>query len=253
MPSYNSIVVSNQKIYNSPWFQRNITAKIPPVQDIDEEVSNLITSLVSDADNLRVPTSSAVYDFVLSKLRETVSDIAIIEDTENYFESPYIKDILYELYHKIRDLSNPIFNYKSSYARTVHEIYHNLNSEFISYNVFVKDEESNLYKNDNVPCVLIDNNLLKIESRTPINIKASILARDNVLNVTYNYKSNELKKLHIIDHNLNSEFITCDMFVKDEETNTYKNDSVSYSLLDNNTISVESHIPINIKAIISKL
>jgi len=77
----------------------------------------------------------------------------------------------------LREYLNSVFDsyiYKSTVSATTHTIVHNLNSDHLEYSVLVFDPELNLYKNDLVSIIEIDNNTLQVESNEPINIKVSI-------------------------------------------------------------------------------
>lgn len=66
----------------------------------------------------------------------------------------------------------------------------------------------------------------------------------------FKYISPEPLLSHIIKHNLNSEFISCEVLVRHGDV--YKNDTLSITHLDLNTVVVDANEPINIKAIIKK-
>lgn len=68
----------------------------------------------------------------------------------------------------------------------------------------------------------------------------------------YTYKSTEPSIEHLIEHNLDSEFISCETLLK-EEDGSYVNFIVSFKHLDNNRILIESeNDPIDIKVILKK-
>lgn len=205
MPSpYYSVVPRSQKPYATPWFQQQYSDN--PIS-IEEELENAISQLVIENDISRVPSSDAIYKFLLTKLRSVVltSDPNVFQE-QNTFIEPIVSsanvDMINNVNNNLLPNSNSIKNYLNTVLATFNDdiintirsaitssysyvsdqaqpsfmITHNLNTTAITYNLLVKDELNNIYKNDMVSVSEVDNNNLLIEATIPINIKITVVA-----------------------------------------------------------------------------
>lgn len=205
MPSpYYSVVPRNQKPYATPWFQRQYSDT--PIS-IEEELENAISQLVIENDISKVPSSDAIYKFLLTRLRAVVltSDPNVFQEQNTFMEpivSPanvdmlnsannnlipnttsiknYLNTIVSNLNNDIIDTIRTVltnsYSYTSTQAQTSFMITHNLNTTAITYNLLVKDELHNIYRNDMVSVSEIDDNNILIEATIPVNIKITIVA-----------------------------------------------------------------------------
>jgi hypothetical protein len=205
MPSpYYSVVPRNQKPYATPWFQRQYS---DTQLSIEEELENAISQLVIENDISRVPSSDAIYKFLLTKLRSVVltSDPNVFQEQNTFMEpivSPanvdminnannnlipnttsiknYLNTIISSLNEDIigtiRTALTNSYSYTSTQPQTSFIITHNLNTTTITYNLLVKDELHNIYRNDMVSVSEIDDNNILIEATIPVNIKITIVA-----------------------------------------------------------------------------
>lgn len=205
MPSpYYSVVPRNQKPYATPWFQRQYSDT--PIS-IEEELENAISQLVIENDISKVPSSDAIYKFLLTRLRAVVltSDPNVFQEQNTFMEpivSPanvdminsannnlipniasiknYLNTIVSNLNDDIIDTIRTVltnsYSYTSTQAQTSFMITHNLNTTAITYNLLVKDELHNIYRNDMVSVSEIDDNNILIEATIPVNIKITIVA-----------------------------------------------------------------------------
>jgi len=202
--SYYSLVPIEQKPYATlwPWYQKPCTDD--PIV-IQEQLESFITQIVSEGELAKAPSANAIFH----ALTQTIYNLARV-NSENTFEqkntfnvpveSPTNIDINDLNNNKLvpnaesiktylstaslgvdtetlREYLNSVFDsyiYKSTVSATTHTIVHNLNSDHLEYSVLVFDPELNLYKNDLVSIIEIDNNTLQVESNEPINIKVSI-------------------------------------------------------------------------------
>lgn len=82
-----------------------------------------------------------------------------------------------------------------------------------------------------------------------LSIEENAILQDyiNSLFTSYFYKSTNASYVHTIFHNLNSDNVEYNVLVLDEDLNLYKNDLVSVTELDINTLQIESNEPVNIK------
>lgn len=201
---YYSVVPRSQRPYATPWFQRQYADR--PLS-IEEELENAISQLVIENDISRVPSSDAIYKFLLTKLRSVVltSDPNVFQEQNTFLQpmlSPVNVDMLNNANNELIPNTNSIKNYlntvltslngdiidtirtalTNSYsyisvqAQSSFIISHNLNTTAITYNLLVKDELNNIYRNDMVSVSEIDNNTLLIEATIPVNIKITIVA-----------------------------------------------------------------------------
>jgi hypothetical protein len=209
---YYSVVPRNQKPYATPWFQRQYS---DTQISIEEELENAISQLVIENDISRVPSSDAIYKFLLTKLRSVVltSDPNVFQEQNTFMEpinapanvdminnandnlipnsnsiKNYLSDIITSLnsdlvgYIDNLIISNEAVNYvfTSNEANTTFLIQHNLNSQNVLFNVQVLDENTMSYKNDIVHVEILDNNSLLVETNIEVRIKIIVIAIKNV-------------------------------------------------------------------------
>jgi hypothetical protein len=209
---YYSVVPRNQKPYATPWFQRQYS---DTQISIEEELENAISQLVIENDISRVPSSDAIYKFLLTKLRSVVltSDPNVFQEQNTFMEpinapanvdminnandnlipnsnsiKNYLSDIITSLnsdligYIDNLIISNEAVNYvfTSNEANTTFLIQHNLNSQNVLFNVQVLDENTMSYKNDIVHVEILDNDSLLVETNIEVNIKIIVIAIKNV-------------------------------------------------------------------------
>lgn len=201
---YYSVVPRSQRPYATPWFQQQYSDT--PIS-IEEELENAISQLVIENDISRVPSSDAIYKFLLTKLRAVVltSDPNVFQEQNTFMEpivSPanvdminnvnnnllpnsssiknYLNTVLTNLnddiINTIRSAITNSYSYISTQLQTSFIITHNLNTTALTYNLLVKDELNNIYRNDMVSVSEIDNNTLLVEATIPVNIKITVVA-----------------------------------------------------------------------------
>lgn len=134
MTSSVSTVLQDQIVYATPWYQRMYSTNPP---SLDDEIENRIIQTVTSGEISRVPSSNAVYEFLSVQT------------------------------------SHRSFTIKTTELSTSHTILHNLNSEFLLYNILVWNGHQ--YVSGSVNVIELDVNTLIIESAEPINIKVTII------------------------------------------------------------------------------
>lgn len=281
--SYYSLVPRNQKPYATPWYQRTFV-DIPV--SLEEELENAITQLISENDISRVPSADAIYKYLYQRLRNTIlADSSNVFTANNTFSLPItsetsinfnleangnllpnvnsIKDYVTNLITgEIPDLNayvnnlinaaiNNSFTYISSAPLQNHIILHNMNSTYIIYNVLIFDITTGAYKNDVFTALEVDSNTLVIELETPQIIKVIItrILTDHDKNFTYT--STEASTTHLLTHNLHSFYVYYNIMVYNEDIQLYKNDIVSITEINHDSMLIEATEPINIKAAIA--
>jgi hypothetical protein len=102
----------------------------------------------------------------LASILEIDANTLIIE-----LESPQIIKVVI---NRIIPGADTGFTYTSSVAARSHMLAHNLNSEFIYFNIMVYDNNLQLYRNDLVSVIEVDSNVILVDTLQPVNIKAAI-------------------------------------------------------------------------------
>ena len=281
--SYYSLVPRSQKPYATPWYQRTYVDN--PIS-IEEELENAITQLISENDISSVPSADAIYKYLHQRLKNIVISnvsntftetnnfaVPIISETNIDFNSTdslkylpnvgsikqYVTDLISgeipDLTQYINSLINSAisnsYTYVSQTALANHIIPHNMNTSYVIYNVLIFDPTTGSYKNDLVSVSELDSNTLVVELESPQIIKVIvnriISGREN----TFTYTSSTASTTHMLSHNLNSEFVYYSIMVYDEITQLYRNDLVSITEVNNDSMLVETSQPVNIKAAIA--
>lgn len=173
MSSSISVALQDQIVYATPWYQRMYSTNSP---SLDEEIENRIIQTVANGEITRVPSANAVYEFVLNQLLSGVdANLLNISNLNEIFTSTELQDILVELNTRISTMTayTGSFTMKSSIPAVRHVIEHNLNSEFILYNIMIWN--GSRYVNDIVSVIEENANTLVVESLEPINIKSVII------------------------------------------------------------------------------
>lgn len=165
-----------------------ISGEIP---DLTQYINSLINSAISNSytyvstsalENHIIPhnmnTSYVIYNVLifdpitgsykndLVSVSELDSNTLVVE-----LDSPQIIKVIV---NRIISGRENTFTYTSSAASTTHMLSHNLNSEFVYYNIMVYDEVIGLYRNDLVSITEVNNDNMLIETSQPVNIKAAI-------------------------------------------------------------------------------
>lgn len=281
--SYYSLVPRNQKPYATPWYQRTFV-DIPV--SLEEELENAITQLISENDISRVPSADAIYKYLYQRLRNTIlADSSNVFTANNTFSLPItsetsvdfdleanntllpnvssIKEYVTNLITgEIPDLNeyvtnlinaaiNNSFTYISSSALQNHIILHNMNSAYIIYNVLILDTNTGTYKNDIFTALEIDSNTLVIELESPQIIKVIVTRIITGHENSFTYTSSEVSTAHLLTHNLHSPYVYYNIMVYNEDIQLYRNDIVSITEINHDSMLIEATEPINIKAAIA--
>lgn len=168
MPSDNafiSITVNNQKPFNTPWYQSFYT-KIKP--DIQSEIESLIVQEVSKNDYYRIPSSNAVYDFVVNY------NLVIDHIDPNVKNRSPSSETIYNEFNKIYNILNDneskIIKYIFNEPLLELDINHNRNTD--NFLIEIRSLENELII---APYKIIDLNNIKIFFTEPT--KAQVLLR----------------------------------------------------------------------------
>lgn len=281
--SYYSLVPRSQKPYATPWYQRTYVDN--PIS-IEEELENAITQLISENDISSVPSADAIYKYLHQRLKNIVISnvsntftetnnfaVPILSETDIDFNSTnslkllpnvgsikqYVTDLISGEIPDLTEYINSLINsaisnsytYVSASALENHIIPHNMNTSYVIYNVLIFDPITGSYKNDLVSVSELDSNTLVVELDSPQIIKVIvnriISGREN----TFTYTSSAASTTHMLTHNLNSNFVYYNIMVYDEITKLYRNDLVSITEVNNDSMLVETSQPVNIKAAIA--
>lgn len=127
MPSpYYSVVPRNQKPYATPWFQRQYSDT--PIS-IEEELENAISQLVIENDISKVPSSDAIYKFLLTRLRAVVltSDPNVFQE-QNTFMEPIVSPANVDM---LNSANNNLIPNTTSIKNYLNTIVSNLNNDII--------------------------------------------------------------------------------------------------------------------------
>lgn len=139
-------------------YEPNLTSKIlsaaTSFQNADELLEESILTLTADVDGLTVSSEA---------LRTDVDGLTTRTD-----------DLRTDVDNLMSSKGSLSYTYKSSEAKDVHTITHDLDAEFIDVSVWVKDEDTGTYAIDLVNITEIDKNSIKVELSGAYNIKSTI-------------------------------------------------------------------------------
>ena len=146
------------------------------------------------------------------------------------------------------------FEYQSSAPAMLHKVIHNKNTMFLKTDVYVYNSITNSWDADNVFVNIIDANTIEVNLVEPANIRVCGIVKSQVNNLIppkyYEFETSTPTDIHLITHNLDSNFIKCDILVQDPIDNTWSEELITLSIVSPSAILIQLSEPCNIKGFI---
>lgn len=219
---------------------------------IYEAIEKLVPGQGEKATNQQV-TALEVRQTELTTRQDTVttrfdgiqSDFTDIRELFGYLEDLVLRG------DRANVAENGGYIYRSNGALLEHNIAHNLNAPHVDVTVWVFDGVNKLYRHSTlVECVMVDENNVLIRNTVPDELLV-IVRPVSVANGGFIYESTVPALTHIVDHNLNTGFVSANVWVE-QPNGEWVWAVLPIRLINNNRALVELDEARNIKAVIQR-
>jgi hypothetical protein len=232
--------VSELEIFNSGMERINETlAKLVPGGS-DKATNVQVTNLEVRQTSLETAQSGITVEFDGIK-----HDFADIQELFAYLEDLVLRGKRYNI------AENGGFVYHSDTPTTNHLITHGLNTEDVDVTVWVFDADTKTYKYS----VLVSNTIVDVNSVNIVtNVDTDLLVVVRPITVAdggYIHTSTAPETIHVIDHNLNSGFISANVWVMNDNGN-WEWALLPLRVINNNRVIVELTEAKDVKVVVQR-